>query len=775
MVALLVVCLGPVVGADAPSASAPASAGPSGGLADSAAARVEGSVTSQGCPLDGALVRAWAPADLETTPLRAGADPVAVTRTGEEGRFALVVPRPGTWTIRVSAPGLVGRETLVEVRDEARRLQDVDLPRARKLAVRVTGRGEELPGAELVWPTDETQASPPEDRWRLIPSVARTDHEGSASLTIAAGPLDELGGEIRLSAPGFEPARVSLLELPRGSGVSEAPVAVDLVPRRRGVGWVVDERDRPVEDAEVRLIASGGRDGSESDAKAHAEAELGPFRTKADGSFEVPDPPPGHHDLAVEAAGYGPLTVPGVDVPPGAGTIDLGVVSLTVGVELGGRVVDPDGRPVEAARVLLRPTGSEPWEVARAMGNVPKEVATDAGGEFVFRGLVDGSRVRLRVEKEGAVPRESPSLTLPLGEPIEIELPATATLSGWVVDAAGRAVPGALVTGAPESELESGRGASTGTTSVRASAHGDFEISGLRPGVLALTVSAPGYRDGRVAGLEVEAGSELTGVEIVLQEGANLEGLVVHGDGRPATGATVELADALGNSVAFARVDGSGSFRWSGLPRGPRSLVAVGANGARTTRTVDAGAIREVILELEGGTGVSGWVVRTDGSPVAGARVVLVSATPAGGSLESRTDTLGRFEWADVTDGAYHLFASADHLAPSRGRTVEVSGEPVAGLEVELEDGITVRGQVVGAKLDDLSSVVIRSRSGARSVVARVDYQGRFVLHHLPYGQVVLWAEAEGTGRCALERLDLPRGASEVEVLLSLAAGSPGC
>jgi hypothetical protein len=601
-----------------------------------------------------------------------------------------------------------------------------------------TSSGRPLPGA-LVW-----------GRPLLPGALVRSGKDGSFQLSLAGG----LPRSLLAAVAGYRAARVEL-------GAAQE-IEIALAALRRGVGWVVDADNQPVEAARVRL--SGSQPG-------HHDLELGPFPTRADGRFEVADPPPGLYDLTVEAAGHAALTVPGIEIGPGSGILDLGVVTLAAGSELSGRVLDDEGRPLQGARVLLLPSAALPWEAALAMSGSsqsrarPREAATDDAGGFSFPDLTAGSRVRLRAEKDGYVAAESRSLDVPADEPVEMVLAAPVTVSGWVVDGDGQGVRHALVT------VEQATAAVSGWSSP----NGDFEIHGVEPGRLAVTASAPGYRDGRIADLEVEAGAGLDGVEIVLQAGATLTGRVVHADGTAAAGATVEAIGQGDEPVAFTRADDAGRFELAGLRRGPHRLLAAAGDGRRARRDVEVGsAASQVVLTLEAGFPVRGQVLRADGSPLPAAEVVLTQRSATGGSVETRTDPLGRFAWSSIPDGVYALQASADGLAPSRWVAVEVDGREVADLEVVLEDGITLRGQVDGVDLADLATVEVRASGAAGSLGARVDHQGRFVLPHLPAGDLLLSAELPGTGRRAEERLELPAGAHEIDVLLQLSAPAPG-
>lgn len=648
--------------------------------------------------------------------------------------------------------------------------QRVRLDPQRTISGRVVerGTGRPLAGA-LVWPRPILPGPP-----------VRTDREGRFEIARPAT------GPVSLVAVAAD-HRAGTVPL-HGSN----DVEISLAATRSAFGAVVDQDDRPVAGAEVRLTAAQDGDrGEGADDSSERPGPLGPFRTGDDGQFEVPNPIAGRFDMAVDAPGFAPVTVPGVEIPSRPSAVDLGVVALSAGVEIVGRVVDGDGGPVEKARVLLLPARSSGWEADLAMGGAlsgaetggmagaSREALTGAEGGFRFPDLQPGASVRLQAGKEGFVASEPVDLQLPDEGPVEIVLLRPAAVSGWVVDDVGRPVGRALVTAervqaedrfGGTSVPEGGgslppRGASAWT-----SPDGDFAIAGLQPGLWMVRASAPGLREGWSRPFEVDAGDEAPGVEVVLEEGAALAGRVVEADGSPAVGARVDLAalaDGAGRPVALARVDDAGRFLLDGLPTGAHTLTAVAGDGREASRSVDLGpGTTEVAVALDPGMSLGGRVVRDDGAPVEGARVLLLGGASEGGAVETRTDALGRFVWPAVRDGSYHLLASAEGLSPWRGSVV-VDGRAVEIPDIVLDAGITLRAQVVGVPFEDLPAVVVRVR-GVAGAVGRPDYAGGVVLRHLPPGEVVVDVGLEGTGRTTVERLELPPGAGEVEATFQL-------
>ena len=137
--------------------------------------------------------------------------------------------------------------------------------------------------------------------------------------------------------------------------------------------------------------------------------------------------------------------------------------------------------------------------------------------------------------------------------------------------------------------------------------------------------------------------------------------------------------------------------------------------GGEVRRIVTASG--EVVQEARGGAVVSGEVRDSLGAPVAGARVWL-----AGTDREARSGADGTFALQDVAPGSWRVGASVPALDavghPGTFRDVEVGGDPVGGVRLELPsvggtvlarcDAQPARGQgvVFGFVVDDAGAPV---------------------------------------------------------------------
>jgi EmrB/QacA subfamily drug resistance transporter len=243
-----------------------------------------------------------------------------------------------------------------------------------------------------------------------------------------------------------------------------------------------------------------------------------------------------------------------------------------------GRVSDGAGNAMEGATLTL---------ISLAGRQVGRAVAHDAG-RYRLTAPEPGSYV-LIAAADGHQPQAT---TLALGEeplPHDVVLPGGNGLSGTVATADDRLpVEGAMVV------VTDVRGdvLATGTTD----AVGAFGFGHLPAGDLTIAVSATGCRP---AALPVMSGAPTTGLEVLLQPGARLQGVVRAANGRnPVADARVTLVDAAGNVVGTAITGTDGAYGFTDLDAGDYSLIASGYAPVATTVTVDGRSPNDVHPQL---------------------------------------------------------------------------------------------------------------------------------------------------------------------------------
>ena len=281
--------------------------------------------------------------------------------------------------------------------------------------------------------------------------------------------------------------------------------------------------------------------------------------------------------------------------------------------------------------------------------------------------------------------------------------PATAWLSGRVVDRRDRPVPEARVLAFPGSSAAASGTASAAGADPRETAtdlEGRFRLAGLRSENHRLLIEAAGFptaEQAAVAAPSDEVTIRLDG------EGQSIIGKVVSAAG-PVAGARVLLAPDEGGPIRETQTRASGGFAFGGLGVGLYALRATHQGTASAmVRSVPAGDVKgaaAVSLELRQGAGVPGRVIDDAGTGLGEVEVRVESAAGAVGEdplpTLVRTGASGGFGAGPLLPGSYRLSASRAGSVLRRAPIVEVAPPAVLPPTVlELVRGARVTGRVL--------------------------------------------------------------------------------
>ena len=524
-------------------------------------------------------------------------------------------------------------------------------------------------------------APPPQGRQRMVftfgdddrstPPLASatTDEDGNAEVT--AVPVDRL--LVRLERSGFVDRELDPIEVPAegldlGDVVLEEGVTVS--------GTTVDDRGRPVGDAEVALDRS-------------ATMMLFTPTTRADGAgrFEIPDlAGEGEVYLQARAEGYVPLSPVKVELPP-EGDVEVPMTRERV---LTGRVVETGDRaPVAGAQLELSQQrevtvgGSMQMSLATSLGGTE----SDQQGMFRIPGLAPGS-YSLTAQASGYRTAEL-AVTVPETgdpEPILVEIERGHAVDGVVLSADGQPVGGATVMATPAASqgFEHLIGSNP---SVQSGADGRFRLEGLSEGRHQVVASLDDDRVTEVITVPVTAP-----VELRLERGRKITGRVVDPDGQPV--ANAEVGAFASSSGVFAMIEpttsqADGRFRLEGVAPGQYRVYAdsdVGAASEQVTVVDDADATVE--LRIEAGGTVTGRVVGLASAELSSCRV----SAPGSGGQTVGSD--GSFTLTGVTFGQQQVTAMVMPIGKMRSVAVDVEPDRPAQVEIDFAKGVNLTGTV---------------------------------------------------------------------------------
>jgi hypothetical protein len=625
-----------------------------------------------------------------------GVWPARTVRAGDDGRFVLEDIPPGVYEVQARGADASARPRRGLVVDAGgRAFLTFHFEPGETLLGRVVDAEAEQPiaGAEIVVM---------EEALGVAPRALRTSADGS--LRVAG--LRASSHRVTVHADGYVP--VVAEEWTPGT-----PLRVALEPGATVSGIVVDARNRPIEGATLEVL--GESTGNQPIALDGASVA---FRERV---FEA--------HAAVAPSSMGTLEVT-ADVPPipidgpmGEGLLvsDTALVAGTVG-----------GAPVIA-----------PFRAASGY-------VTGSDGTFRITGVPPG-HVQLLARAEGQAPGSSERVWVaPAGhrDNVRIVLDPAGRIRGRVRDAEGEPVASVVIEHRsdgdpwPRTTISDAEGAFVldevaGAITVRA-------IAGARAPVQVRVDVAPGRT--------VDTTIELPAA------GPTIAGRAVDERGHAIARAQVRVESMAPGSapprVAFT--DELGAFAIDDAPPGPWRITADHPDYAQGV-PVDLDAAPDprspVALVLRAGVTVRGSVLdRMLGDAVAGAEIVLESATVPPQVRTARSDDAGSFVIpravpgayvARITSPRYGAWSGPIEIAASRWGEVELDA-------IELTPGVTLEGEVVDALGQTLRGVEIAIEGEPASAV-RSDPRGHFALSGLTDGSFVIRATHPAVGTVSRE------------------------
>lgn len=560
-------------------------------------------------------------------------------------------------------------------------------------------------------------------------ALVRGDRLGRFLLRSRLAALDRIWVE----APGYlgSPAMVPRRDRRQGQIGAEASgtprLRVALAPASEAAGVVVDRSGRAITGACVTLHG-WSTDGADPPLHSLTGASV----TGAGGRFRLRWASSERFNLEVFAPGFAPTVARGLTLSPVAGVTELGTLVLDPEARIEGRVIDPEGRPIARASVLASADAT----------NSPPAVVTGPDGRFELEHLRAGSPLHLEVGHPGYLSAEVGGVAVP-GPPVAVLLRRGARVAGQVLDDGGAPIHGAVVlvtercgNGTQAPGARTGRRLAGG----RADAAGRFAVGNIEPGPVRVVAIAPGFWSIEPADFEVVAGEQVAGVLLVMHRGAVLEGRVLTAAGAPAPGARVAAlagdgeAGVVGWDRPAAVADRGGAYRLEGLPEGPRRIRAELVGFPPVTGQLEVRPeMNRLDLFLPGGAAVAGRVMDPSGLPISAAEVALRPAAGSGAEPPAAvtSDAGGAFAFAGIEAGRYQLVARRQGFT-STHQTVEVGDTPLEDLEVRLERGCAIHGQVLGLSAAEVSQAVAEaSASDGSGQTARLGPGGSFRLDGL--------------------------------------------
>lgn len=411
-------------------------------------------------------------------------------------------------------------------------------------------------------------------------------------------------------------------------------------------------------------------------------------------------------------------------------------IEITLGrpAAISGTITDMDGRSVRGAHVaVITISGRNPGLYMN--GAIPELTATtDDKGMFMFDGLPENMRASLLVTASGYVTTWI-SGSSNGSDDLTLELEPAGRISGTVTyTGSGDPAPNAKIIARMMGDNEDSYGTAT------ANDHGEYEVTGLRPGMhqVTATMAAPHetreWADVTIKNIEVKEGKTTYGTDIELVRGGLVTGTVTDEEtGAPIPGVLVSASPAdkyIITSYGISLTDESGVYTLRAMPgdvvvklvsrpvKYPPfvSEIITGVADGETTEDID--------FQLRKGRTIRGRTIGPDDDPIAGVTVRVKLAEIYW--RESITAADGMFTISGLSEGLT-FNVEAEHagkkLRADATLSSDADGEQV--IRLEKYETATITGRIV----DEAQNPV----QGVKLHLAIYDRNGSSVVSFLPY------------------------------------------
>ncbi|MEQ8763991.1 MAG: carboxypeptidase regulatory-like domain-containing protein [Planctomycetota bacterium] len=679
------------------------------------------------------------------------------TRTDRDGRFELLaLPPAGQKYLKVLSKDFARYvETGIPCQPGVPIERDIVLSRGAIVRGNVRAGGEPVSGAEV---EAHQKGISPLDVVGRMEGMRETKTGADGSFVLDR--LSSGGWKVRVDARGWLPSKELTVTLEEEQ---VEKIDFELEPGEVIAGIVINEASQPVAGATITPERKRGMfelAGIERDIRLQS---VGKAVTDAEGRFRCAGLVEGTYTLQVQAGGYSDAKRSEIETGTEGVVIRLPLPGAIEGAVISGDLFEPVADfTVEIPRKIDVPMAS----AMQVPGRV--ERYRDAGGLFRIDGVEPGA-VELEIRAEGYVIAKVTDVVVVAGETtkgIRVVLQPGSRLAGRVVDPSGEPVSGARLT--TKTGMERYMSAFDASGNASTDEQGRFEMAGLSPGTITVSVSHPDFA-GASRRYTLETAQVIDDVEIVLSTGGTIEGRLIDASGKPASGQMVFATQPGRVDFKRATSDEDGYFLLTGLTAGTYQVTALlglggeaedilAAIGSQLTQTVELPEDGHEFIEFrasdkEGGIRLTGRVTQA-GAPL---ETGLLMVTPAGGSQQpAASGTIGengRFEVKGLQPGDYQIVIQG---GPGLGDFVPFELK-VAEDAVEIErdfdlPGGEIEGVVVSAASGaPLSGVRVLARDGEGAGVAApgmkqaiTDAKGRFHFQSLKAGSYELVVGGSG-------------------------------
>ncbi len=574
-------------------------------------------------------------------------------------------------------------------------------------------------------------------------------------------------GIVLAQKTGLAPAWKLLNQMPNSERETEGKLV--LTPPGILAGVLLDESNRPVAKAEVYVAMALGertrnrgvmtinslfgkpareRFSARTDAAGHFRIENFPTTASAMLSVESPGKvlrPPEQESFNFENAGYR------------AGQEDIKLTIEPAGGIEGKIAGGENNQPLPAAQIVLQ---SDEPRGFMAEGMTPAKSAAD--GTFYFDKMLAGSyriQVIFGTNNEAGWVAEMTSVSVTAGQTtraVLVKAVRGAVLEVTVLGKADRKPqPKVNVTAFRDESQSHGISDSNGVAKIFV-LPGDYQVSAFRQQPQSSGQASATVEAGKTNRVEIEL-AEMSNGQFGSGPAQKISGVVHLPDGKPATGASVQLVSSFGMRGEDFKTDANGKFEleWNPrqfggqndqtsciLVRDVEHNLAVAQDLEEDTTNLD--------LKLAPGLTLVGRA-EAGGKPLTNATAQLVFWTGRSGMwLQglARTNTPGQFEIPALPPGRkYGVIVSAPGYGQKQNHNLEISSEPgrqeLDTVELKLAN-LKLAGQVLDADDKPVARCNVNINGEDQpNANTRTDRDGRFSFAHVCEGTIRLSANSQ--------------------------------
>jgi hypothetical protein len=380
-----------------------------------------------------------------------------------------------------------------------------------------------------------------------------------------------------------------------------------------------------------------------------------------------------------------------------------------------------------------------------------------------------------------------------------------ATIAGEILNAEGERIPQARVL-AMTTEQASRRNPFMNEKVDEQSEEGDgsFALEGVPAGEMVLIIEADGYLEGRYELGEVRNGERREGLQVRLDRGNLVAGVVQWPDGSPARGALVRISQRGGfggwdveRIMGETKVGEDGRFQFSALLDGMCQLQASSfergyeppADASLRERLLDPPPLwravaadvnpgtLNLVMDLSEGTALAGRVVDETGEPVRSFQII---ATPSENDILSTSARKAVKDRFRAKDGSFVLeglplgkwVVTARGLGYGDGAEVEVSAPRDEPVEIVLPRECQLAGKVLDPDGKPVEDVWVTVEHGAGNTArTQSGEEGAFSAPRLNPGVAQVSASGGGWAKSSPVEVVLAAGEERDDLVVYLRRG----